>query len=58
MVIALLAVLTGVGARRRGSSRWQAAVSAAGFPLTWIAWYVRDELLKRPRGAERTVLAP
>lgn len=61
--VAFLAVLTGVGAYRRSGSLGRSVVSAIGFPLTWITWYVLDELLKRPARSPRSrhdhvVLAP
>jgi hypothetical protein len=38
----VLAALTALGSRRRGG-RWPlAVVSGAFFPVTWVAWYVRD----------------
>ncbi len=37
-----LAVLTGVGSRRRGARPAVAVLSAIGFPATWVVWYVRD----------------
>ena len=45
-----LAVLTTIGGHRRGE-RWIVAVPRGLiFPLTWIAWYVEDEL---PRTSSR-----
>lgn len=40
---ALLVLLTGLGARRRGLDVLPASVAGLFFPLTWIVWYVRDE---------------
>jgi len=37
------AVLTGLGAHRRGAGIPMAFLLGAFFPLTWVAWYVRDE---------------
>lgn len=37
-----LAVLTGLGSRRRGAGPVVVALSAVFFPLTWVAWYVHD----------------
>ncbi|HET7018640.1 MAG TPA: hypothetical protein VFI65_32275 [Streptosporangiaceae bacterium] len=38
-----LAVLTLIGARRRGQ-RWRFAwLAGLAFPLTWAIWYVNDE---------------
>lgn len=42
------AVLTGVGARRRGAGWTVAILSAAFFPVAWAAWYVRDTRGSRP----------
>ncbi len=41
-LIALM-VLTAVGARTRGSSITQASLAGLFFPVTWTAWYLRDE---------------
>jgi hypothetical protein len=41
-VVVALAVLTALGAHRRGDAWPRAVVSALLFPMTWIAWYVRD----------------
>jgi hypothetical protein len=43
-VLALpVAVLTGVGERRRGG-RWPAvALAVIAWPAAWTIWYVRDE---------------
>ena len=41
-VVALM-VLTALGARRRGSAVWPAAIAGIVFPVTWTVWYVRDE---------------
>lgn len=41
--VVAVAVLTGVGSRRRGAPWPLAAVSGALFPVTWVVWYVRDE---------------
>lgn len=38
-----LAVLTGVGERRRGGRAGVAVAAGAFFPIAWIVWYARDE---------------
>ena len=38
-----LAVLTGLGARRRGAGALATVVSGLAFPVAWTLWYVRDE---------------
>ncbi|WP_122817720.1 hypothetical protein [Nocardioides pantholopis] len=38
-----LAVLTGLGERRRGAAAWLSVVAGMLFPITWIAWYLKDE---------------
>jgi hypothetical protein len=46
-----LALLTALGAHRRGLAIPLAAVTGILFPITWTVWYVRDE---RPyRGVRR-----
>ena len=46
-----LALLTALGAHRRGLAIPLAAVTGVLFPVTWTVWYVRDE---RPyRGVRR-----
>jgi hypothetical protein len=46
-----LALLTALGAHRRGLAVPLAAVTGLLFPVTWTVWYVRDE---RPyRGVRR-----
>ena len=43
LLVLVLGVLTGVGSRHRGA-RWSLAmVSGLFFPVTWVAWYVRDQ---------------
>lgn len=37
------AVLTAVGARRRGNGAALSVVAGLAFPVTWAVWYVRDE---------------
>jgi hypothetical protein len=37
-----LAVLTGLGAHRRGAGAPLVAAEAVFFPLTWVVWYCRD----------------
>ena len=43
-------ILTVVGQSRRGHGPVSAVVAGMLFPLTWIAWYVRDE---HPYGTPR-----
>lgn len=43
-----LMVLTALGAHRRGLARPLAVLTALFFPLTWTAWYLRDEHPYRP----------
>ncbi len=38
-----LALLTGLGAARRGGSRPLVVLSGLLFPVTWVVWYLRDE---------------
>jgi hypothetical protein len=38
-----LAVLTCVGARRRGAGPAAALAAGVAFPVTWVVWYARDE---------------
>ncbi len=48
-----LMVLTAVGSRERGNGWRMAVLSGVCFPLTWVAWYARDELPRahrRPSG--------
>ncbi len=40
----LLATLTALGERRRGARGTTCLVAGLFFPVTWVAWYVRDEL--------------
>jgi hypothetical protein len=49
-VVLALAGLTAVGERRRGHGTGVAVVAGLFFPVTWVAWYLRDEV--RP-GADR-----
>ena len=47
-VVAITAVLalvglTAIGERRRGHGLLVALTAGLFFPLTWVAWYVRDE---------------
>ncbi|GAA4810402.1 hypothetical protein GCM10025786_13420 [Nocardioides caeni] len=51
--VVALAVLTGLGARCRGTSVVLAGVAAVFFPVTWVAWYVRDEVPHRTLPAAR-----
>lgn len=44
VLVAFLAVLTGLGEYRR-TGEWALAVLAVPcFPLFWASWYVRDDL--------------
>jgi hypothetical protein len=38
----LLAVLTTIGSCRRGVSVGPSVLCGLVFPVTWVAWYVRD----------------
>ena len=38
-----LVVLTALGAHRRGVAVPSAVLAGLCFPVTWVAWYVRDE---------------
>jgi hypothetical protein len=42
--VLLLATLTATGERRRGARARTCLVAGLFFPVTWVAWYVRDEL--------------
>ncbi len=42
-LIAPLSILTAVGAHRRGAGLPLAIGAGIMFPVTWTAWYVRDE---------------
>ena len=46
-----LAVLTGMGSHRRGARAGVVVLSAALFPLAWVAWYVSDVHPYRHRAA-------
>jgi hypothetical protein len=37
-----LGVLTALGSRRRGAGWAITGLSGLFFPVTWVAWYVRD----------------
>ena len=37
-----LAVLTGLGQRRRGARPLTVAMAGMFFPVAWVGWYVRD----------------
>lgn len=39
----VLMVLTAVGAHRRGAGVAVVVASGLFFPITWTAWYLRDE---------------
>jgi hypothetical protein len=45
--------LTALGARKRGMRLPTACLVGIPFPLTWAAWYVRDELPGASRGWSR-----
>ena len=38
-----LAILTGLGQRRRGARPLTVAAAGLFFPVTWVAWYVHDQ---------------
>jgi hypothetical protein len=40
-----LAVLTAIGAHRRGDGLAVSVVAGLAYPITWVAWYLRDEHL-------------
>lgn len=42
-LLLMLATLTAAGARRRGRGMTVAVVGGVFFPVTWMAWYLRDE---------------
>ena len=46
-----LAVLTGLGSRRRGGAPVVVLLSAAFFPVAWVAWYLSDVHPYRHRDA-------
>ena len=41
-MVVLVAVVTGVGSRRRGAGWAVTALGAIFFPVAWVVWYVRD----------------
>ncbi|GAA3520241.1 hypothetical protein [Nocardioides daeguensis] len=45
-----LALLTGIGERRRGAGGAVVVVAGLFFPLAWLVWHLRDEQPYR-RGA-------
>lgn len=54
LAVLVLGVLTGLGSRHR-RARWSLAViSGLFFPVTWVAWYVRDQRLFSHRRMGRT----
>ena len=48
-----LPALTALGARRRGVAIPSAVLAGLFFPVTWTAWYVRDEHPYRRSDASR-----
>lgn len=42
IVYLVVAVLTGLGQRRRTAATVQAWAAGCGWPLAWVIWYVRD----------------
>ena len=44
-----LALLTALGEWRRGAHSVVVPLAGLLFPVTWLVWYVRDEL-RRPAG--------
>jgi hypothetical protein len=45
-VVVTLVGLTGAGSRRRGAPIPVSTIAGLFFPVTWVAWYVRDELVR------------
>jgi len=43
LVVLAFGALTAVGARRRGVGVPLAVVAGLFFPVTWTAWYLRDQ---------------
>ncbi|MDT9592537.1 hypothetical protein RDV89_05625 [Nocardioides zeae] len=43
LAVLALAVLTAIGARRRGGGWPVVVASGALFPLAWVAWYLVDD---------------
>ncbi len=43
LVLLPLPVLTALGAHRRGAGPALALIAGLFFPITWTAWYLRDE---------------
>jgi hypothetical protein len=43
VIVLALGSLTAWGARRRGAGIRLAVLAGVCFPLTWTAWYLRDE---------------
>ena len=41
--LAVLGMLTAMGAHRRGVGIVRTAIAGVCFPFTWAVWYVRDE---------------
>ena len=42
-LVLCVAVLTGIGSYRRGTPIPLSVLAGTAFPVTWTAWYVRDE---------------
>lgn len=55
IVLVALMTLTAIGAHRRGRNLLVATVAGVFFPVTWVAWYFRDEhpYRRSPHGVER-----
>jgi hypothetical protein len=47
--VLLLMTLTAVGERKRGGRPVTVVVAGLFFPVTWTAWYVRDEPYDAPQ---------
>lgn len=46
VAVLALAVLTAVGARRRGNRAVVVVLASVFFPITWVVWYARDDLVE------------
>ena len=47
MIVGALVWLTAIGERRRGHAWVVAVVAGVFFPVTWVVWYLRDDLHRR-----------
>jgi hypothetical protein len=50
VVLLPLMILTATGERQRGHGALIALAAGLFFPITWGAWYLRDEHPYQPRG--------